>query len=89
MHDYVLNFKVFRQKTKEIQPFKISANQITAHAHAHVFMKIFIYHAVDLYNIGLCSKFQKIMTRNKKDIETLVSANQREAHVHAREILPY
>ena len=55
--------------------------------HVRAFMKIFIYQAVDLYNVGLCSKFQRIMTKNKKDIETLVSANQSEAHVHAREIL--
>ena len=87
MHDYVLNFKPFRQKTKEIQPYKVSANQIAARAHAHAFVKYFIYYAVDLRNVGLCPKFQKIMTRNKKVIETLVSANQSKAHVHARDIL--
>ena len=65
----------------------MSANQISGRGHAHAFMKILIYHAVDLHNVGLCLKFQRIMTRNKKDIETLVSANQSEAHVHARAIL--
>ena len=87
IHDYVLNFKAFHQKTKEIKPFKVSANQIDAHAHARDFMKIFIYHVVGYFNTWLCSKFQSISSKNKKDIEIFVSANQSEAHVHAREFV--
>ena len=55
--------------------------------HARVFMIIAIYHVVGYPNAWLCSKFHRISSKNKKDIETLVSANQSEAHVHAREIL--
>ena len=87
MHDFVLNFKAFRQKTKKIQPFQVSANQIAAHMHARVFMKIVIDHVAGYPNAWLCSKFQRISSKNKKDIGTLVLANQIAAHVHAREIL--
>ena len=50
MHGYVLNFKAFRQKTKEISPFNVSANQIAAHVHARDFMKFFPYHFVGYPN---------------------------------------
>ena len=51
MNDYVLNFKAFRQKTKEIWPFKVSANQIAAHMHARNFLKFFVYHIAGHSNV--------------------------------------
>ena len=55
--------------------------------HARVFVIIALFHVVGYPNACLCSKFQSISSKNKKDIETLVAANQSEVHVHAREIL--